>query len=208
MNDKVRGPDRRGLLDLATEQHGHFTAAQARACGYSWSLLTHHVASGTFTRVRRGLYRFSEFPPSPREHVVAAWLAAGKQDAVVSHASALDLLDLSDVIPDSVHLTVPRSRRGYQAPPGVTVHTTSRPFRRGETLVRDGIRLTAAARSIVDSAEWGIDPDQVVRAVRQALLRGLSTPAEMLYTAEGRGRRIRHLIVRAVEEAKGASERT
>lgn len=207
MNDRKAGPDRRRLLDLATEQHGYFTASQARACGYSWPLLTHHVASGNFIRLRRGLYRFSEFPPSPREHVVAAWLAAGKQDAVVSHESALDLLDLSDVIPDSVHLTVPRGRRGYRGPTGVTVHTTRRPFRRRETIVRDGIRLTTAARSIVDSAEWGTDPHQVARAVSQALERGLATPAELLDAAEGRGRRVRRLIAGAVEEARGASEK-
>ena len=48
---------------------------------------------------------------------MAAWLAVGKQNAVVSHESALDLLDLSDVSPDRVHLTVPRSRRGLAAPP-------------------------------------------------------------------------------------------
>jgi hypothetical protein len=41
-------------------------------------------------------------------------LAVGKDAAGVSHETALDLLDLSDVIPDTVHLTVPRTRRGLE----------------------------------------------------------------------------------------------
>src|SRR5713226_6786540 len=92
-------PDRSKLFEVATGQGGYFTAEQARACGYSWALLSHHVKSGRFIRIRRGLYRFREYPSSAREEVIAAWLAVGKDVAIVSHESALDLLDLSDVIP-------------------------------------------------------------------------------------------------------------
>jgi len=45
----------------------------------------------------------------------------------VSHESALDLLGLSDIIPDAVHRTVSRSRRNLPDLPGVTIHTTGRP---------------------------------------------------------------------------------
>lgn len=63
---------------------------------------------------------------------MAAWLAAGPERAVVSHESALDLLEFSDVIPNAIHLTIPRSRRGLVAPHGVLLHTTTRPPRRDE----------------------------------------------------------------------------
>lgn len=79
--------------------------------------------------MRRGPCRYREYPSSPREDVLAAWLAVGKTVAVVSHDSALDLLGLSDVIPDAVHLTVPRRRRHLPALPGVKIHTTVRPLR-------------------------------------------------------------------------------
>lgn len=111
-------PDRLCLFGTASEQGGYFTAEQARACGYGFALLSHHAKTGRFIRVRRGLYRLREYPSSPREDVLAAWLALGKDVAVVSHESALDLLDLSDVIPDAAHLTVPRSRAA--TPRGVT----------------------------------------------------------------------------------------
>src|SRR5258708_26776802 len=104
-------PLRARLFEIASEQGNYVTAAQAQTCGYSRALLAHHAKSGRFSRVRQGLYRFREYPSSPREDVIAAWLAAGRETAVVSHESALDILGLSDVVPDIVHLTLPRSKR-------------------------------------------------------------------------------------------------
>src|SRR4051794_13202981 len=148
----VAAPDRACLFDVAATQRGYFTAAQARDCGYSPALLSHHARGGRFLRVRRGLYRFREYPSSPREEVMAAWLAAGPDRAVVSHESALDLLDLADVIPNAIHLTVPRSRRGLVAPHAVLLHTTTRPPRPDETTLREGLRLTGPLRTILDAA--------------------------------------------------------
>src|SRR5260370_38761147 len=97
-------PSHTRLFELASEQGGYFAAVQARACGFSRALLAHHAKSGRFIRVRQGLYRFREYPGSPREDVIAAWLATGKEVAGVSHESALDILGLSDVVPEVVHV--------------------------------------------------------------------------------------------------------
>jgi predicted transcriptional regulator of viral defense system len=94
---------------------------------------------------------------------------------VVSHESALALLDLSDVIPKAVHLTVPRSRRHLPTIPGVKVHTTTRPLGAGDVVERDGVRVASAARTILDAAGAGTAPEQVEVAVLQALDRGLMT---------------------------------
>jgi len=196
-------PSRGGLFDVASGQGGYFTAAQALACGFSRALLAHHVKSGRFVRVRRGLYRFREYPASPREHVLAAWLAAGKDTAVVSHESALDLLDLSDVIPDAVHLTVPRTRRNLPSLSGAKIHTTSRALESEDLVVRDGMAVTSATRSILDAAEAGMAPDQVEAAVRQALDRGLATRERLLPKASKRGRRVAELIARAISRLDG-----
>jgi len=154
-------PERLRLFEFASEQAGYFTAEQARAHGYSWALLSHHAKTGRFVRIRRGLYRFREYPTSPDEDVVAAWLAVGKEPAVISHESALELLGLSDVIPDAVHLTVPRSRRHSPQIPGVKTHTTTRTVQRSETVIRHGLRLTSASRAILDAAESGTAPEQI-----------------------------------------------
>jgi predicted transcriptional regulator of viral defense system len=146
-------PNRARLFELASEQGGYFTAAQARARGFSKALLAHHAKSGRFIRVRQGLYQFREYPSSTREDVIAAWLATGKEVAAVSHESALDMLGLSDVVPEVVHLTGPRARRYRPRFPSIAIHTTTRRLGKSDVVVRDGIRVTAAARSIMDAAE-------------------------------------------------------
>src|SRR5438445_11101254 len=125
-------PRRSQLFEIASEQGGYFTAAQAQTCAYSRSLLAHHAKAGRFIRIRQGLYRFREYPSSPREDVIAAWLAAGRETTVVSHESALGILGLSDVVPEAVHLTVPRSKRFRTAPAGLAVHATARPMGRSD----------------------------------------------------------------------------
>jgi predicted transcriptional regulator of viral defense system len=202
MDDSGPGsPDRECLFEVAVAQQGYFTAAQARACGYSPALLAHHARGRRFIRLRRGLYRFREYPSSPREAVMAAWLAAGPGRAVVSHESALDLLGLSDVIPDAIHLTVPRARRGLTAPPGVVLHTTTKPPRPEETIEREGIRLTGPLRTILDAAEWGTAPEQVVRAIGEALDRGWFSEDKLHRDAACRGGRVARLVATALTGA-------
>jgi predicted transcriptional regulator of viral defense system len=157
---------------------------------------------GGSARVGHGLYRLREYPSSPREHVVAAWLAVGKDVAVVSHESALDLLGLSDLIPDAVHLTVPRSRRSLSPAGGVKIHTTERPIGPSERWEREGIVITAPARSIVDTAELGADPEQIELAAIQAIERGLASVEELRQAAKDRGRRVAELIDGALQEAE------
>jgi predicted transcriptional regulator of viral defense system len=167
-------PDHQCLLGAASAQHGYFTSVQAHACGFSRSLLSHTTNSGKFIRIRRGLYRLRDYPSFWREEVVAAWLALGKETAVVSHESALDLLELSDVIPHAIHLTVPRSKRNLPNLPGVRIHTTTRPFTALDLVTRDGIRLTSAGRTILDTAEWGTAPSKLRWPSSRRLQEGLS----------------------------------
>jgi predicted transcriptional regulator of viral defense system len=202
MNDTTKdmSPDFEALFGTASEQAGYFTAAQARTAGYSWPLLSYHTKQGRFIRAARGLYRLRDYPSSPREELIAAWLRLAP-DAAISHESALELLDLSDVIPGSIHLTVPRTRRKLARRPGVTTHTSTRPLKAGDVITREGVRLTAPARTIVDVAESGVAPEQIVRATRQAIDRRLTTPDRLRAAASARGRRVRDLI----ESALGGS---
>ncbi len=199
MGDITRAkPDNACLFAIAAGQRGYFTAAQARMCGFAWDLLTYHTQHGRFLRLRRGLYRLRDYPSSPREEVVAAWLTVGKDVAVVSHESALDLLELSDVIPDAVHITVARAKRHLPNLPGVIIHTTTRPLPPVDVTVRDSVRLTAAARTIVDAAEAGTAPEQIEKAVIQAVERGLTTTQQLLQHANQRSRRVARLIADAL----------
>jgi len=200
MHDTVAAePDHSRLFGIASGQQGHFTAGQARVCGFGWDDLSYHVRRGRFIRVHRGVYRFRDYPSGPREDVMAAWLAVGKDVAVVSHEIALDLLDLSDVIPNAVDLTVPRSRRYLAAPPGARLHTTTRPPRPADVTEREGIRLTSATRTILDAAEYGTAGEQVEMAVVQASERGQTTRALLEAGARERNHYVAELVAGALE---------
>ena len=189
-----RRPDRAGLFELASEQRGYFTTAQAQAYGYSRALLAYHARTGTLRRASTGVYRFRDYPSSPREEVVAAWLVVGRDVAVVSHESALELWSLSDIIPGAVHLTVPRARRHLPRLPGVTIHTTTRPLDQDQVHTLDGVRVTTPPRTLLDVAEAGGAPDQVSFALAQALARGWVDRDALRSEAARRGSRVARLI--------------
>jgi hypothetical protein len=113
--------------------------------------------------------------PRPLEEAGAAewheWMAVGPQKAIVSHESALALLELSDNIPDHVHLPVPRRNRGLRRPSGVAIHTRPDDEKVG-TVWREGIPITTPARTLVDAA-GDLQPEQVAMAAQQALALGL-----------------------------------
>lgn len=179
-------PDMRGLEATAYSQHGYFTTSQARERGLSSQLLSHYVGRNRFERVRRGLYRLPGFPRPEDDEMREKWMAVGAEKAVLSHQSALALLDLSDNIPNAVHLLVGRRYRGLRRPTGVVIHT--RPDEEEvDTVWREGLRLTAPARTLVDVA-GEIQPEQLEMAVRQALGRGLLTARELEEEARRRGR--------------------
>jgi len=191
-------PNHLYLDEIAAGQRGYFTAAQARECGFSGRLLAYHAASGRYEHVRWGLYRLRAYPSVPHDEVMAAWLAVGKELAVVSHDSALELLGLSDLIPDAVHLTVPRARRKFRPLPGTIIHTTTRAFHPGDLTEREGIRLTGPARAILDAAELGVGPEQIERAIHQATERGWVDLRALRQEGDARGGRVARLIAQGV----------
>jgi predicted transcriptional regulator of viral defense system len=195
-------PDAGILHGLAYSQDGYFTAAQAREHGFSTQLVDHHVRSGRYERARRGLYRLQGYPGSSHEHVRASWLTVGADRAVVSHESALDLHELSDVLPGSVHLLVDRRDRGIKPPGGVVIHTTGGPLRPSDVMSIEGIRVTSPERSILDAAGAGTQPEQIEMAVREALKQGLATATGLRERSQGRGRRVAQLIAGAIDQTR------
>jgi predicted transcriptional regulator of viral defense system len=179
-------PDIRGLHADAYQQGGYFTSEQAAAHRVSRQLLNHHVKQGRFDGIRRGLYRIRGFPTAPHDDIREKWMAVGTKKAIVSHESALALLELSDNVADKVHLLVPRRHRGLRRPAGVVIHT--RPDDEKVAAVwRNGMPLTAPARTLVDVAET-IQPEQAAMAAEQALRLGLLTRRQVEQEAARRGK--------------------
>jgi predicted transcriptional regulator of viral defense system len=198
-------PDRQGLFMLASEQAGHFTAAQAAEYSVSPALLSYHTATGTLERVFPGVYRFRDYPWSLRDLVVAAWLAVGKDSAVVSLESALDIWDLTDLIPDAIHLTVPRSRRNLPKLPGVRIHTATDSLGPQDVRTTLGsLSVTSPQRTLLDVATIGAEPSQVIFGIRQAQDRGWIDQETLRADARRRGRRVTDLVEQGLRDAARA----
>jgi len=194
---------RQRLFEIASAQAGYFAAAQARALGYNISTITHHARTGRFERVSRGFYRLVEFPALQHEDVIATWVKAGPELAVVSHDTALALYELAPSRSREIHLTVPWRRRPRHRPglAAVRIHTTKEPLRRDEVVQRFGVRVTSPARTIADIAEVGADPSVVIEAIARARATGLASVDELRKAVTDRSERVRQLIESAIEES-------
>jgi len=162
------------LYQIAAAQGGYFTAAQARQVGYAYSQQHFHLVRGNWLRIGRGLFRLRDYPPSEREDLIwwSLWSLnrRGDPQAVVSHQTALTVHDLSDVMPDKVHLTVPKTLRKKVLPGCVLHRATLVP---NEIESRVGYLVTTPVRTLLDVANSPLSQEHLSRAVRQALERGL-----------------------------------
>jgi predicted transcriptional regulator of viral defense system len=167
----------RALYEVAAHQGGYFTARQAREAGYEDNVHPYHVRSRNWVREARGVYRLSQFPlPARPDLMVWQLWSRNRQDepqGVFSHATALSLHELSDVMPAKLHMTVPPGFRRMTAIPQILrLHRA----RLGERDVQrmDGVRVTTPLRTLLDViAEGAIAQELLVQAVDEALRRGM-----------------------------------
>jgi predicted transcriptional regulator of viral defense system len=167
----------RTLYATAQAQGGFFTARQAREAGYEDSVHPYQVRSGNWVREARGVYRLAQFPTPARPDLMVWQLWSrnrrDERQGVFSHATALTLHDLSDVMPTKLDMTVPPGFRRMAAIPHVLrLHHARLSPRDVQTI--DGVRVTTPLRTLIDViAEGVIAPELQVQAVDQALRRGL-----------------------------------
>jgi len=175
MAPPTRRDARRALHQLADRQGGYFTSKQAARLGYAQPHLAYHVAARNFVHVGHGLYRLPAIPSSEHDQLIRLSLWSrdrrGRSQAVVSHATALFLHGLSDVLPSRVHLSVPLSFR-KPAPRGCVLHRAS--HARGDVEAWDAFSVTTPLRTLLDVAREGsVSREQVGRALADAERRGL-----------------------------------
>lgn len=182
------------LYEIAEQQAGYFTAAQARQAGFSQRLLTYYVAQHRFRRIRSGVYRLVQFPASPHEDLFVAWLAAGS-NAVISHESALALYGLSDVLPREIHVIIPRTASRRRR--GIRLHTNQ--LVGGDVTTYAGLTVTTVPRTIAHVAASGLGDDLIIQAIHEATARGLVSKADLLQMAAQQGGRTERLVNLAIE---------
>ena len=201
MMRNAKRTDLTGLEAMALAQGGYFDRNDAHAHGVMDALLTYHVRVGRFERTFPGVYRLRTAPLSPRDEYLLAWVWTNYRGAI-SHESALALYELSDIMPSQIHVTVPRGFHRDSAP--FRVHLS--PLPPDEVQWYDGVLATKPARSIIDSAAIGTDPEQIQKAVGEAIDRGLTTSNQLREMALRRHsnqhhRNIRELIEQALRHA-------
>jgi predicted transcriptional regulator of viral defense system len=163
------------LWEIAMDQHGFVTTDDARALGIAAYNLRFLAQRGTLRREAHGVYRFARFPASNADDYMQAVLWTGQPAAALSHETALDLLELADVNPDRVHVTVPvgaRVRR--QGGERIAVHEED--LRAEAVGWWQGIRCVSELKAISQVIDAGVTQVHLVRqAVEAARARGAIT---------------------------------
>ena len=175
----------KALAELAFEQHGAVTLAQLRRLGLTASAVRSRVEEGSLLRLQEGVYAVGHAPRTREARYMAAVLACGP-DAVLSHRSAADLLDLRENKRSRIDVTAP-GRRG-RAPHGIDAHRDGSLATADRTTAK-GIPCTSVARTLLDLA--GVEPIwELRRAVGEAeVKRVLDKGAARDLIKRSRGRR-------------------
>ncbi len=165
---------RAALSQLAADQRGLFSAAQAKGVGINYSQLVRGHASGHLRRVRRGVYAVAGVAPSSWEEILGAALAAGPE-AVVSHdsAAAVHRFDYADIT--AIELTLPP--HVHSRPPGAVVHRHT-DLKAPDLVTRRGVLVTSPCRTLIDMAgRWG--PELTEKALDEGLVQRRWTVPEL-----------------------------
>jgi len=164
---------RRDLGAIAASQAGYFTAGQALGVGYEDANFGHHVRTGAWIRVTRGIYRLADWPDQPGDDLLLWHLWSGGQ-AVVSHLSAIEHWALGQLEADRPHLTVPRTFRRTlptQVRPAPVLHRRDLEWQRDVTFSNRGFKVTTVPRTIIDIASV-VDADHLALVLQDAFGRG------------------------------------
>ena len=147
---------------LLSAQAGVVTHAQAREHGFSARQIEFRAESGKWRRIHRGIYTTFTGKPPREAQLWAALLWAGK-GAMISHETAAELQGLAEEQSETIHVTVPSSRRPLGNPmPGVVIHRSNQsrcdgvaPLKLPRTRIEDTVLdLVATARTADDAYRW------------------------------------------------------
>lgn len=167
---------------LAASQHGVLSRRQAERSGLTRGRINGLMRRGEWAVVYPGVYRSTAAPSAWPQALMAAALWAGP-GAAISHQAAAALWGLEGFWRSRVEV----SGVGVQAPPrGVTLFRVRR-LDRADITVRQGIPVTAVARTLLDLA--GVVPGRVLeRALDEALRRRMVAANEVRWCLDRNGR--------------------
>jgi predicted transcriptional regulator of viral defense system len=165
-----------------------FTHATARREGLSDRQLAALVRDGALDRLGRGVYHKANAAPADTDLIELALRAPG---AALCLITALAHHDLTDTIPTTVHVALPRSRRLPSVAAAVTWHRfKDETFALGLTSLPldDGLHigLYTPERSVIDAFHLRhlVGDDVAIGALKRWLQRPGAQPADLLRQAQ------------------------
>lgn len=169
------------LYQIAEDQLGYFTAAQAKAAGLVPVRILQMVGSGDVERTSRGVYRLKRFPVSRWSQYMEAALwpqvRRGGVTGTISHESALAFYGMSEVSPATIHITLPPPMRIRRAVPRyLTIHRAE--LAPSEVTVMDGVPVTTPERAVRDAKAAHVGTAIVRQAILDGRRTGHFTPAQ------------------------------
>lgn len=178
------------LRELANNQGGYFTARQAEALGYAHNNHPHHVASGSWIREMRGIYRLAGVAvPNPALAELHMWLLwttgrrAAEPRGAIAYETALSVYDLSDLMIHRVHLSVPPSFRVSVLPRGVVLHKELRDAT--DITRRDGLLVVRPLPTLVDLLREGrVSREHIRQGLFDGLRKGVVTRDAVVQAAQ------------------------
>lgn len=171
MSDARKDKRSRQAWELAGRQHGVVARRQLLELGFNSREIEHRVGRGRLHLVMRGVYAVGWPRLTRQRRWMAAVLACG-EGAMLSHRSAAALWGIGMEKRGLIDVTV--ARRCELRRPGLKVR--GRPTLRPDDIVaKDGIPVTAVARTLVDLAT-DLPLRKLERAINEADKRDLIDP--------------------------------
>lgn len=149
---------------IAEAQHGVIARGGLLAAGIGDEAIKARLRTGGLVQLHVGVYALAHRAMRPQARWMAATLAGG-EGTVLSHRSAAALWGLRPA-PTQIDVTVPHGTGARRRAAGVCVRQTRR-LGAWERSVRDGIPVTAVARTLLDLAAI-VPPHHLRRAVERA----------------------------------------
>jgi predicted transcriptional regulator of viral defense system len=174
-----RMPTRRfiELAETAADQFGLVTLQDARDVGYDPNTVAKLAERGQLERLSRGVYRVPFVPGGEMAAYMAAALWPQGARGVLTHETALDLWDVSDINPTKIHITVPKGHRPQRdVPNGYVIHRED--LDQAEVSAIDGVPVVKLGRAIRQSATERVGRDLLEQAARHGRSRGLLSARE------------------------------
>ena len=160
------------IFEIAADNHGLITAAQARQAGVSNNELVQYARRGRITKVGHGLYQLSRWVPGENDPYAWAVASVGP-DALLYGESVIAMLGLAPTNPNRVFVATPhRTRRKL---PGNRVVEHIDGIKPGA--VYDGIPCQSAGEAIV-ACQGKMLPERLVAAANEARRQGLVSKKE------------------------------